>query len=452
MAIFGQRSQQHMLNELGPWLNLGKAKDLQKRLTSSKSDKPVPAEYELALQWGVSQIANIDIEPEIGGKKPDFCSLDLLPDGPVVVEITALSDLSLSRKKPMRDAVSKIGDASNKILRNSSKHLYYIFLWESGYEQVGTSTKGLYKYFRRQRISTVFKVDHCIESLLKSWLINGRPSSALRLETTQIGVIIEWREAIRADFNFHCGMPSEADDLKDNCLYQALRDKYKNQLQKIAEGTKKAIFLGDSGCSLLNVNFNPPGGGFGIVSGQRIIEKFLQDYDVDFVVVFTPRKDNQASTIGKPIGWSIFVLDRLAGTPSGYYDRVLKLENLLPRPRLHGDQAHALAQWAKGDYSKNKIYLQTQLSCTKGKTPMTARISARALQELISGRISAVEFKNIADPDSSIFEFFLNQGRTITATRFESKGHEEDDDYIVLEFSDIPAAAALELPKPLKDG
>ncbi len=57
MPIFGRRQLQQMFDELGPWLEEGKAKDLLNRLENVHSNQALPAEYELAITWAVSRIA-----------------------------------------------------------------------------------------------------------------------------------------------------------------------------------------------------------------------------------------------------------------------------------------------------------------------------------------------------------------------------------------------------------
>jgi hypothetical protein len=74
------------------------------------------------------------------------------------------------------------------------------------------------------------------------------------------------------------------------------------------------------------------------------------------------------------------------------------------------------------------------------------RLSARALQELIAGRLSKEEFELCTTGKPNLFALQLAQGRTISSVRFEPKGTNEDDDYVVFEFSDDPAAAKLRLP------
>jgi hypothetical protein len=96
MPIFGRRQLQRMLNELGPWLDRGKAKDLLNRLENEKPNQALPAEYELSISWAVSKIATLEIDRPAGSRTPDIYSPDLLPSGPFIADVAAVDDLTLS--------------------------------------------------------------------------------------------------------------------------------------------------------------------------------------------------------------------------------------------------------------------------------------------------------------------------------------------------------------------
>ena len=94
MPIFGRRQLQRMLDELGPWLTVGKAKDLLKRLDSREPNQALPAEYELGITWAVSKIAMLEIDRSMGNRTPDIYSPDLLKGGPLFADVAAIDDVS----------------------------------------------------------------------------------------------------------------------------------------------------------------------------------------------------------------------------------------------------------------------------------------------------------------------------------------------------------------------
>ena len=81
---------------------------------------------------------------------------------------------------------------------------------------------------------------------------------------------------------------------------------------------------------------------------------------------------------------------------------------------------------------------------------MTVRISARALQELMAGRLTAEEFENWTAGRPNPFERHLALGWTISSVSFDPKNASADDDYLIFTFKNDPAATALRLPVELR--
>jgi len=80
---------------------------------------------------------------------------------------------------------------------------------------------------------------------------------------------------------------------------------------------------------------------------------------------------------------------------------------------------------------------------------MKVHISARGLQEYMAGRLTAGQLKPFIVGDHNPFEGALRKGKTIKAVTFQAKGIDQDDDYLIFEFEDDPAARPLELPSNL---
>ena len=70
------------------------------------------------------------------------------------------------------------------------------------------------------------------------------------------------------------------------------------------------------------------------------------------------------------------------------------------------------------------------------------KMSARALHEFLAGRITREQFeRGRRDDEPNPFEHFLKQGYTLSASRLEPAGIDEDDDEIVFEFAKDAAAS-----------
>lgn len=447
MPIFGRRQLQRMLNELGPWLTRDKTKDLLKRLENVAPDQALPAEYELGLTWGVSKIATLQIDRLMGTRTPDIYSPDLLTSGPLVADVAALNDVSLSGAGVMRRARNIINLTCDEICRRSSEHLQYTFREKSGYSRTSGGTSKLY---RHRLVTRDFQMDQTLRDALKLWLANGPPSQSLTWNSRQIGVVIEWRGSVHPMTNVFCTMPSLAYDLRDNPLYRVLKMKSR-QLRNAPEGIRRAIFLGDAGCSLLR-DLRPVGSWYDTFSGQQIIQAFLgEDRSIDLVVVFSVKREwsNSTNSSGDRRVLRPDAFGQHETVPEEDFRRLELLTSILPKPYLGGYQAYSWHEQGMCSPDARGKYLPVHMSI--GRERMTFRISARAVQELMAGKLSPETFRDWSFGKDNPVSLQLAAGRTISAVRFEPKGDDEDDDYLVFEFREDPAATELGLPIQLRN-
>ncbi|WP_158822442.1 hypothetical protein [Granulicella sp. S156] len=433
-----------MFNELGPWLDLGKAKDLLNRLENVRPNQALPAEYELAITWAVSKIATLEIDKISGSRTPDIYSPDLLTTGPMIADVAALDDLSLSGADSMRRACNIINAEADRIVSGSSAYLHFTFGERSGYER---SRNGKRSFFRHRLVRRDFQLDEELRSALKSWLTNGQPNQPLVLRNTVISVVLERRSYVHPLANYFCTMPSLAYDLKDNPLYAALRSKSK-QLRSAEGGVRRVVILGDAGCGLLR-ELKTQGSTSDHFTGGQIILKFLDDYPaIDFVIVISANRDRSNSGGKSKRFWRSHAFARPGRISDDDAERLNRiLETMLP-PQLSGYTAYAWHEQGMCEADAIGNYVPTEMGI--GGERMTLRISARAVQDLIAGKLSFEMFQNRTMGKDNQVRRELDEGRTITSARFEPQGDDEDDDYLVLEFLDDPAARKLKLPAQLK--
>jgi hypothetical protein len=447
MPIFGRRQIQRMLNELGPWLIRSKATDLLKRLENISPDQAIPAEFELALNWAVTKSAHLEIDRPMGNRTPDIYSTDLLPSAPISIDVAAISDAFLSGQALMSRAAKIINRTCDQLLAGASGHLHYTFRERSAYIR---DESGRTRFDRRRLVTKSFQMDPELRAALAKWLGNESANQPLDWNGQDINVTISWRDYVHPQLNTFCTMPSLAYDLRENPLYQVLESKA-DQLRSVPAGVHRGIFLGDAGCQLFNdvyrvdrVNHT--------FSGQQIIETFLADENtIDFVAVFSVKRAKTGSwdSSKNPRIWYVYSFEQK--TPRERLDlgRVMRLRDILPSPYLSGYEARSWHEQGKFAPQARGHYLPTTLGI-RGKS-MTAKISARALQELMAGRLTAKEFENwTVGGHPNPFERQLALGRTISSASFEPKGLDADDDYMIFAFTDDPAAAALQLPDKLQ--
>lgn len=445
MPIFGRRQLQRMLDELGPWLDRGKAKDVLNRLENERPNQALPAEYELSVTWAISKIATLKIDRPSGTRTPDIYSLNLLPSGPIIADVAALDDFSLSGADSMRRASNIINAQANRFLSNSSSHLHYTFDETMGYER---ARNGRSAFFRRRLVRRDFELDEGLRAKLKTWLSNGPPAQPLTLLSATISVRVEWQSYVHPLSNFFCKMPSLTYDLKENPLYASLRLKSK-QLRAAEEGVRRIVFLGDAGCGLLR-DLSTHKSAHDHFSGGQVILKFLDDYPaIDFVMVVSANRERRSSGGGSERYWQGNVFTRPGALSEEDAVRLNQLVEAMLPPQMNGYTAYTWHEQGMCRPGAHGKYVPTQMGL--GGERLMLKISARAVQELIAGTLSHEKFQNWTMNKDNQVRRALDAGMTITSARFEPKGDDEDDDYLVLEFRDDPSARALRMPEMLKE-
>jgi hypothetical protein len=446
MAIFSRRWLQRMIDELGPWLTEPKARDLINRLDNVKPDQAIPAEYELGVAWALSKTADIEFEPAVGGKTPDLLVHELLPGLDAIVEIAALSDDSLSGESAMRRTANIITQYAERIRPGATGHLYFEFLEQNGFRPVPIKGTGWTRnqYFRERLTSQKFKLNEVHQAQLRSWLQDGPPKHPIRIVGEGTVLVASWKDRVLRGLNVFSSMPSEAHSLTDNPIYRRLKEKERGQLRGAPQGFLKCIVLGDAGCQLLREpNGRDPTNRR--VSGTGIIKHFLANSTVDLVAVFSPRR-RQENAFSRPLPprvWHLFLYakDNVSDEDAS---KLLEANKLLPAPYLHGYQARSWLEQGMLNPQGRGQYEPPTITSQGGR--MTVKISARALLELMEGRLTHEEFNRWA-LGSPTFEHWLTMGYAIKNVSFEEKGPDSDDDRICFHLELDPNARPLQPPR-----
>ena len=451
MTIFSRRRLQSMLDELAPALAEGKGKDLLQRLNGKKAvDQALPAEMELALLWATHSLGEMEIEPEWWGdsKRPDAVTDFLVQGRTAAIEIAATNDNSLSGEADMDAIAQQIGNAASRAKASVGDYLNYRFGETSGYEAG--------KYYRRRLAPKDFRLDENQRASIADWVTSGQSTSiGLRLQVEGLDVVIEHKSYKQIRFhNISSSMPAEAHSLEDNPLFELLKRK-KRQLKAAAQGTLRILFIADVGSRLLNrmgrLGWSDPVGR--TVSGDQIIRHFVDTYadDVDAVVVFSPTIE-RSSWLGsdpagrKPKRWSVamFGTNALPQIPEGL-DRIAAI---LPDPRYEGYQARSLFRQGAFSPDRHGQYLGMTVTTKRKDNRHSIRFPARLLVDLLAGRITEEWFQNYhtsGGRNANLFAHWLNMGMTLSDAEMAPRSVDEDDDHIILHFSDDPSARSFKL-------
>jgi len=450
MTIFARRRLQLMLDQLAPVLVQGKSKDILSRLNHPKNvEQALPAEMELALLWAIHSLGDLEIEPEWWGdsKRPDAITDTLVPGRTVAIEIAATNDNAISGEEAMDTIALQISAAANRAEKGVGNFLYFTFREESGYLDR--------RYIRRRLAPKDFTLTDPMSRTVQDWVLSGRSArERLRLQGAGLDVEVE-RKAYRQTryHNIHSSMPPETHSLDDNPLFDLLRRK-KRQLKAATPGTLRMIFVADVGSTLLRrigqvgerdwTNRR--------VSGSQVIAHFMTTYgkDVDAVVAFSPFKELSSFRFNglsdrKPRRWNV----TFCGSPALPQppDGLQRVAEMLPEPHYEGYQARSLFRQGAFSPTGRGQYLGMTIKSTKGLDDLRVEFPARMLLDLLAGRMTEEQFRQQLDRPGSknIFEHWLSRGMTISRAEMAPRDIDEDDDHIVLYFSDDPAVRPFKL-------
>ncbi len=455
MTIFSRRRLQFMLDDLAPLLEPDKGRDILRRLNDKKRvDQALPAEMELALLWAIKSLGDIDVEPNWWGdsKRPDAVTDALVPGHTTAIEIAATNDNAISGEEAMDSIALQISAVASRAKKGTGNHLYFRFAEESGYVDG--------QYMRHRLAPTNYILPGDLGEAVTRWIRSGDSKKArLRLQAEGLDVEVEHTNYEQTRYhNIFSTMPPETHSLENNPLFELLVRKAR-QLRAAASGTLRFIFLADVGSTLLS----RIGRGGEIdntgrrVSAREIILHFVHSRtsNVDAVVTFSPLKEVSYFPGGDPLGrkprrWTVgyFGSAALPDAPAS----LQQLAAALPEPHYEGYQARSLFRQGAFLPEGEGQYLGMTLRGIGGSNTYSVEFSARLLLDLLAGRITEEQFRRwLSGPSRSgnnIFKTWLDNGLTLIGVEMASRDIDEDDDHLILHFSDDPAARPFTLPPP----
>lgn len=446
MPVFARRRLQAMLDDLSPAFTGTNDRQLVRRLNSKRLDQVLPAEMELALIWAMAQLGDLEVEPESqsGRKRPDAFSTALIPGKLCAIEIAAPEDNAISGEADMDQIAREIGECADQVRKGLGSYLYFTFSEESGY----INGEYVRKRLAPANYSVSDRARHAIQSWAASDELNAMP---LQLRDDGLAVQVERKAYKQTRFhNCHSTMPPETHSLEDNPLFELL-DRKRRQLRDVESGAIRMIFLADAGSTLLRRI-----GRFGEAdhtqrrkSGSAIIGHFLsrRRASVEAVVVFSPFKEHSPfPRLPDPLGrpprrWNVtfFGTEQLPNPPSA----LEKVAAALPAPHYEGYQARSLFRQGAFSPASKGQYLGMTVRSNDGEGKFQVEFPARMLLDLLAGRLSEERFRQqLAGRSGSenLFKHWLDQGLTISGVEMLPRDPDEDDDHIVLHFTDDPGA------------
>lgn len=446
MTIFSRRRLQSMLDDLAPLLAADKGRDILQRLNNKKQvEQALPAELELALLWAIRSLGDIDVEPDWWGdnKRPDAVTDTLVPGHTTAIEIAAPNDNAISGEEAMDAIALQISNVADRARKGAGDYLYFRFREESGY------VSG--RYVRRRLAPRDFKLPSNLTDAVTSWIASGASrEERLRLQARGLDVEVEHMDHKQTRFhNLYSSMPPETHSLEDNPLFELLVRKAR-QLKAAGPGTLKMLFLADAGSTLLNRigRAGETDHTHRFVSGREIILHFIgtRPHSVDAIVTFSPLKEFPRFPGRDPLGrkprrWTVgYFGSKAVPDPPATLER---LAAALPEPHYEGYQARSLFRQGAFSPSSTGQYLGMTIRGHGGSNEFSVEFPARMLLDLLAGRLTEERFRRqlAGSPGTSnVFQTWLDMGLTISGATMAPRDTDEDDDHLILHFSDDPAA------------
>lgn len=433
MAIFARRTIQRLLNENASFMRIGQAM-AHARLLNQANDQSLDFEWEVVVLNAFSKVGTVQYEPDLGGtSKPDILFAES-PDGPAafIAEIATVSNRGRAELNPIEFFSAELIRRAHKARLSANKFALRV---GGALEGQGRGKVVKLKLPPKGELARVF--DGEFDRFLR--LCQDAPVEGHRFERKCDGIEVEIGYNPAQDYMSTSYMSFDvAYSPTRNPVHHALSRKA-DQLRNAHSGTPKGIVLCAADCDL-DKGFSGASG-FGV---DRIVQHFLRDnLSIAFVLVLAAlegwqpwyRKRDEPRT---RIYSKLYLNQKCRMVPPERLIEVLRrVHEKIPVPVANGLNAlHHLRS--------RRRQVGRSFSGGYGVTGDSVRISARALLELLAGRLDQKAFleRHSLPGGAKIFDVKLQRGMTIDAVNIEQHA-DEDDDWITFHFrSRDPAISA----------
>lgn len=428
MSIFSRRTLHRFINRfVVAGYPASKTEELVRKI-NSHSDVSLQAEWEIVAFAALDSFARIEYEPSGGGMtRPDFLVHDRLSRfAPVLLEVSSVSDSGLDDATP----VYRLFDAIMVLARERGLHPNHLsisvapmlFTTQGGdHPTIPVPSKRQFNSFIRDTVVPFLAV--VMESPLQA--------ASLNVATEDIHLEVKYDPSRKgAGLNYLSYMPKDG----------AARNPITNRLRKEAKQLRDANFAGPTGVLLCDAGFTRFGDD---QFTERAVSAVLRaNSSLSFVaLVDVPQRSVSQNYVLRP---------RLRMRPNpgakvpvspDFEPALQQAINTLPSPWNRPHEAYRSLR-AKPRRMTGSLY--GRWSGNKCQV----RLSARAVQMLLSGHIEMSEFMEVhhwADTPQRVrmpnpFSEMLRTGFTIAGVRLEHLP-DNDDDWLIVDFSPVPDPA-----------
>ena len=449
MAMFARRSLQRLLNELSERISPEGRKKLAHEM-DRKNSSALGYEWELILLYALAQVGDVAYEAEFasGATRPDLAFISKEAGIRFVADVITVSDAGLEEENPVMRFSQSLHRLKEKYgLKGSLNH------------RVEGTTEG--PTYRNRK--TKLKLPRIAE--LESFLAKHvgphferiarekLARNAFVIKEPGVEFVVTYEEGQRYGGSSYPAYTA-IQSLTRNPVYLALKAKA-GQLKKSGTTDPLGIVLCDGGCTLLS---RPGRQQMQIGLDEVIAEFFRQNSSIAFVavLVFPPTRVQAFAGIVKELR----LTGRVYSNPraANAVPEAILLERLntglakLPSPVATPRDALYWVDRSEPYHGKTIDILETRA----GLMTQSVKMSARKMQEILSGEITADQlFADYARPGEAIdnpFARTLKMGLTIEAVTL-TKIPDKDDDEVEITFGlPDPAVSKFKIGRPDGNG
>lgn len=453
MALFSRRTLQRLLNENASFLSRKQLKEHVNKLNRNDlawNRGQVPSldtEWEVALLNAFSKVGKVRHEPDLGGRrKPDLHFVSEKDTGQYgqyfAADITAISDKGFDSHNPFdafqAELMRRVGERG---LRLNSFNV-----------NVGGNHQLIYRGGQKPKLllppiskfgEKIFndRFNDFLDQIARS---PGQPREFRVFNVQdQINLAIAYDPHQRYSHSMYLSY-RRITHLTENVVYQRLSEK-RDQLMDSGFKGPLGIILCDGGFDAFHSNTD-----WASYSPDKVIRHFLfQHEDVDFVLVCTIKR-NETQPLFRC--WSRDFFD-------GHTELLDCINRLIDVfPEVESDAVNAINHLRSGSPAVGNSHFGGH-EVGWGRSKMRITISARAVLELLAGKVSQQEFferhgfipsEFKIGPYINPFNSGLDKGLTFSQVSFE-KSEAEDDDWVIFELSGPDPAISPFVAPPAPD-
>jgi hypothetical protein len=449
MAMFARRSLQHLLDRLSGKISPEVLKKFAHEM-DRKNPSALGYEWELVLLYALAEAGDVAYEAELssGKTRPDFTFVSQKTGIRFVADVTMVSDAGLEEDNP-------VTRFSQRLYRLKEKH----GLKGSLNHHVAGATEGPTYRNRKTRLKLPKVGD--LDSFLTRHvgphferIARGKLTKVtFAINEPGVEFTVTYDEAQRFGGSSYPSYTA-AQSLTRNPVYLALKAKAA-QLKKSGTTDPLGIFLCDGGCELLS----RPGRQQTQIGLDEVVANFFrQNSSIAFVIVlvFPPTRVQAFTGIVKELR----ITGRVYSNP--------RAANAVPEAILLEQLNSGLTKLPSPVATpRDALYWINRLEPHHGKTvdicvtrgglmAQSVKMSARKMQELLSGKITADQlFADYTRPGETIdnpFARALRMGLTIETVKFKKVPHQDDDEVEIVFGLPDPAVSKFRIDRPDDNG